>query len=497
MFQRSKRSVLSCIVTRRLLHHRQGNIEYKLKLTHISSARFARLVTQLKWRLLEGGGQAYYELGVADNGALIGLSRTDLEASLDTLDRMAGEIGASVIVVKEIEVPPAMYALADEASRYIDPHTGEWSGRMHARRRGGALAGVEDDSTATETTETETELDTTDVDDDNDTSSSPSAFISALATPEDSSRTSPMPGIPIPASFAHRPNTNPNRPSPQSSPYIAPFDEDLAMFSMEPEPPHLDIADGEDPPSAPVLAPVPFVVDFEIAAVYKPRPHKRSDPVPAHTGPRALHGRAERHAKYEEREAGKTKKKARSWRAGGTVPTKGKGVSIAETTTVLSGISIIPNREETKAALRRQARERKREEKRRALLAASGLASDPTAVDGDISVQSAVTVSTTPPTTALVESAAISATGDESVTLDAVTEDLVSGLGSLHVSVNVANSELTINDVPATGVDTATTAESADIVAYVGEPRLIVEALVVRKQSLEETFVNFGGFQLV
>ena len=73
----------------------QGNVEYKLKLTNVTAVRFARLVTQLKWRLLEGGGQAYYELGVADSGALIGLPRADLEESLETLEMMAGEIGAS------------------------------------------------------------------------------------------------------------------------------------------------------------------------------------------------------------------------------------------------------------------------------------------------------------------------------------------------------------------------------------------------------------------
>src|ERR1700722_7581886 len=95
-----------------LSHHRlvpeaeEGNVEYKLQLLSPSPARFARLVTQMKWRLLEGGGQAYYELGVSDTGALVGLPRADLDHSLHTLDRMAGEIGASVIVVKEIEVPP-------------------------------------------------------------------------------------------------------------------------------------------------------------------------------------------------------------------------------------------------------------------------------------------------------------------------------------------------------------------------------------------------------
>jgi hypothetical protein len=58
----------------------------------------------MKWRLLEGGGQAIYELGVADSGALVGLTPDDLHASLDTLHAMAAEIGARVTIAKEIEV---------------------------------------------------------------------------------------------------------------------------------------------------------------------------------------------------------------------------------------------------------------------------------------------------------------------------------------------------------------------------------------------------------
>jgi hypothetical protein len=85
----------------------KGNIEYKLHLINPSPARFARLVTQMKWRLLEGGGQAIYELGVADSGALIGLTRDNLNATLDTLHAMAAEIGARVVISKEIEVSDA------------------------------------------------------------------------------------------------------------------------------------------------------------------------------------------------------------------------------------------------------------------------------------------------------------------------------------------------------------------------------------------------------
>jgi len=77
----------------------EGNVEYKLHLINPSSARFARLVTQMKWRLLEGGGQAIYELGVADSGALVGLAPDDLRASLDTLYAMA-EVGLRAQVDK-------------------------------------------------------------------------------------------------------------------------------------------------------------------------------------------------------------------------------------------------------------------------------------------------------------------------------------------------------------------------------------------------------------
>lgn len=45
-----------------------GNIEYKLKLISPSKQRLDHLVTQLKWRLNEGEGEAIYEIGVTDSG---------------------------------------------------------------------------------------------------------------------------------------------------------------------------------------------------------------------------------------------------------------------------------------------------------------------------------------------------------------------------------------------------------------------------------------------
>lgn len=73
-----------------------GNIEYKLQILPVSADRFDRLVTQLSWRLTEGGGSCVYELGVRDDGALVGISLDDMRQSLTYLCAMAQTVGAHV-----------------------------------------------------------------------------------------------------------------------------------------------------------------------------------------------------------------------------------------------------------------------------------------------------------------------------------------------------------------------------------------------------------------
>ena len=68
-----------------------GNIEYKLKLVNPSATRLEHLVTQMKWRLREGNGEALYEMGVEDNGIMTGLSEEDMDSSLDTLQVIDNE----------------------------------------------------------------------------------------------------------------------------------------------------------------------------------------------------------------------------------------------------------------------------------------------------------------------------------------------------------------------------------------------------------------------
>lgn len=77
----------------------EGNIEYKLKLVKVDDDRFDRLVTQLRYRLTEGLGEALYELGVGDDGKPHGLDAADETESLSTLRRMAAAAGAEVTVL--------------------------------------------------------------------------------------------------------------------------------------------------------------------------------------------------------------------------------------------------------------------------------------------------------------------------------------------------------------------------------------------------------------
>jgi len=82
----------------------EGNIEYKLKLVNPTSARLEHLVTQMKWRLREGQGEALYEIGVHDNGQMTGVNRGDMDSSLETLLAMCKQCDADSTVLKECAV---------------------------------------------------------------------------------------------------------------------------------------------------------------------------------------------------------------------------------------------------------------------------------------------------------------------------------------------------------------------------------------------------------
>lgn len=93
-----------------------GHIEYKLKILSPNPARFEKLTTQLKWRLLEGGGIALYEIGVLDDGTLIGLNLHQMEESLTNLSKMAHELNSYIEISHVIQLPEILIQTTSTSS---------------------------------------------------------------------------------------------------------------------------------------------------------------------------------------------------------------------------------------------------------------------------------------------------------------------------------------------------------------------------------------------
>ncbi|TEB27922.1 hypothetical protein FA13DRAFT_1736099 [Coprinellus micaceus] len=405
-----------------------GNVEYKLQLLNPSPARFARLVTQLKWRLLEGGGQAYYELGVADSGDLVGLSKEELEQTLETLEMMAGEIGASVIVVKEVEIPAALAKLAKKSGdrRRLLKADGEDEG---------------DDSAYSSSNYTETTEGSRDASDDD---------LSSTVILDQSANSS-------------------------------------EVFTMD----EMDTG-----------CATAFAVDLEISSVFKPRPVRtRAHNLSNHLLVGGKSKRGNKKLKFHDKK------------------TNGEQSDL-----------------QRKAQNRRENRDKKREEKRKALVAMAAQSvgvSAPIPVPATTGVtkvldevakeeEAAISTSISPAETAIVgaiTTVTVLTINDEPVPNIVIEEedDDVFGLPSpvtskLHSFPTFASSFTAEShlDVDPAVVQLASATARVTIEGGAKElvngdngdeedekPRLIVEALVVRKMSLEEGFLDFGGFAIL
>mmetsp|Transcript_8703 Transcript_8703/g.14118 ORF Transcript_8703/g.14118 Transcript_8703/m.14118 type:complete len:584 (-) Transcript_8703:663-2414(-) len=80
----------------------EGNMEYKLQLVGVSDDKFQHLMTQCQWRLAEGNGEAFYRLGVEDDGTPRGLTDAALEKSINTIKGVAARLrcDAKILEVK-------------------------------------------------------------------------------------------------------------------------------------------------------------------------------------------------------------------------------------------------------------------------------------------------------------------------------------------------------------------------------------------------------------
>jgi len=78
-----------------------GNIEYKRELINLDEETFNRRITQMKYRIYEGSGEAFYLIGVSDNGTILGLNENEYNESIDNLDKISKSIDCYVIKISE------------------------------------------------------------------------------------------------------------------------------------------------------------------------------------------------------------------------------------------------------------------------------------------------------------------------------------------------------------------------------------------------------------
>ena len=85
-----------------------GNVEYKLRFESMDEDKIKKYATQMKFRLIEGKGEAIYLIGVEDNGQIIGLPHSDIDSSIDIIHKITKEIDSEVKQIIKINVENSM-----------------------------------------------------------------------------------------------------------------------------------------------------------------------------------------------------------------------------------------------------------------------------------------------------------------------------------------------------------------------------------------------------
>ena len=79
-----------------------GPIEYKERLQSMTDTKIKKYATQMKFRLIEGDGIAYYLIGVKDNGIIVGVNNKYHKLYAKLIGKICREINCKVISIELI-----------------------------------------------------------------------------------------------------------------------------------------------------------------------------------------------------------------------------------------------------------------------------------------------------------------------------------------------------------------------------------------------------------
>jgi len=84
-----------------------GFVEYKRHIKLTTPFKHNSLVSQLRYRLIEGNGRCIYMIGVEDNGTIFNLNEDDYNETLKNLENMCIDVKATIVsnnkIIKEFE----------------------------------------------------------------------------------------------------------------------------------------------------------------------------------------------------------------------------------------------------------------------------------------------------------------------------------------------------------------------------------------------------------
>jgi GTPase len=78
-----------------------GNIEYKRELINLDDNTIIKRTTQMKYRIYEGSGEAFYLIGVSDDGTILGLNEYEYKESILNLEKISKSIDCYIIKISE------------------------------------------------------------------------------------------------------------------------------------------------------------------------------------------------------------------------------------------------------------------------------------------------------------------------------------------------------------------------------------------------------------
>ena len=88
----------------------EGPVEYKLKMCGVDSKKLVKRTTQMAFRLSQGMGEAFYEVGVHDNGQMIGIDQEEVLETMIVLFHIATQLEAELEVC-QVRLGPEGYSV--------------------------------------------------------------------------------------------------------------------------------------------------------------------------------------------------------------------------------------------------------------------------------------------------------------------------------------------------------------------------------------------------